>query len=429
VNSIEFLLLFRSQMAVGLACVAVSCVVFGVLLRRCVLSAFDPLFLGAMAHTFAAAVMGFLWVQDLIEPYYLWSYLLTEVAFWAGFFSFARPVRLVQVRAEGLAGEVTFLRFYYCMVVLLVGSVAAFVAKAGLLITQDVSRLVVMQEMGWISWLYDGTSMSVPVLVLLKRYVLDKKSRADWLVLGVVLFALGTKGGKSDFIVLCFSVFLVGWVFSLPRLLRALKVFYVAAPLALFAATALVLSAWSVEMSVTELVLGRLILFGDAFFQGYDRLVFDSLPETNLFRYFFGSIADVWSSLTGPGGQSRVVLGYEWSKYYGFDEGEGPNARHNILGLYLCGFYGAIAFSFVCGAFVAFVRTRLLPVMRSVGRVAAYLTANIAAMYVMIDPSLAVGYLLKLVIVWTIAYLCAAALGVVLRERRLCAPLEGVARE
>jgi hypothetical protein len=33
------------------------------------------------------------------------------------------------------------------------------------------------------------------------------------------------------------------------------------------------------------------------------------------------------------------------------------------------------------------------------------------------------------VIVWTIAYLCAAALGVVLRERRLCAPLEGVARE
>jgi hypothetical protein len=417
VNSVEFLLLFQLEIGAGLACLAFAATVYALLLRRSVMSAFDPLFLGAIAHVFAAAVMAFLVVEEAIDTYFVMSFLLTEVAFWLGFFAIAKPVRPSQFSAQALTDRGLFARFYVVCVLCLLGAVAAFVGRAGLLITQDVSRLVVMQEMGWVSWLYDGSTMLVPVLVLLKRYVLEERSRADWVVLTIVLFALTTKGGKSDFVLAAFAVFLVGSAFSVRGLLNAAKVLYVAVPILLFAVTILVLSAWGSEMTAADLLAGRFVLFGDVFFQGYDATVFAGLPDTNWFQYFFGSLANAWSQVTGALAPPRVVLGYELSKYYyGVDEGMGPNARHNILGLYLFGFWGSLPFSFACGLAVSFVRARPLLGTTSAVGVALYLAANIAIVFVMIDPTLGVAYMIKLAIVGLLAY--AAARVWILRDSR-----------
>jgi hypothetical protein len=107
-----------------------------------------------------------------------------------------------------------------------------------------------------------------------------------------------------------------------------------------------------------------------------------------------------------------VILGYELSNhYYGIDEGMGPNARHNILGLYLFGFYGAIAFSFLCGAVLARVRARPLFGSRTALAVALYLMMNVVSVSAMVDPSMAVGYIIKLAIVVGAAYGCARLLG------------------
>jgi hypothetical protein len=412
VNSLEFLALFQAELGVGLASVITMCAIYAALLWKSVESPFDPLFLGGLAHAFAAAVVLFLWVENLIEPYYLTSYFLTELAFWGGLFVTSRPVRIARFSPGDLLGMSEFMKFYYCSIALLAISVAAFISRAGVLVVQDVSRLVVLQEMGWVSWLFDGTTMSVSVLVMMKRYAFNRRARLDWAVLALVLVALSTKGGKSDFIVMAFAAFLVGTSFSLTSVLRSLRVLYVLVPVALYATTAAVLSTWGSEMSVGEAMLGRLILFGDVFFQGYDSTAFNSLPQTNWIRYFFGSVVDLWDGVFGGVIRPRIVLGYELSSlYYGIDEGIGPNARHNILGLYLFGFYGAIAFSFLCGTAVSVARTHPLFGSRSAIAVALYLVLNIISVFVMIDPAMALGYGIKIAIVAGVAFTCTRVLG------------------
>jgi predicted small integral membrane protein len=399
-NSIEFILLFQSTLGVGLACVAVACGVYFVMLKRSVGSPFDPLFLGAAAHAFAAAVVVYLVAQQLIASHFVASFVATEFAFWIGFFVVRRPVQLARVSREQVVGHQAFRRFYVSCISIFLFSLIVFIGKAGLLITQDVSRLIVMQQLGWVSWLYDGSLFFATVLVLMKRHVIGERARADWPILAAVVFAVATKGGKSDFILVCFSVYLVGAVFAVRPLMRALNALYVIAPAALYAVTAAILNVWGAETSVVEALLGRMILFGDVFFQAYDTAAFDALPRSGFWSYFFGSITDAVSRALGYMPEPRTVLGYELSNYYyGVDEGIGANARHNVLGLYLFGFAGSIVFSFVCGVFVSLVRARTLRGPQSAVRIALYLVANIAVVYVMIDPALAVGYFIKVGIV------------------------------
>ena len=397
-NAGQFLELYASNFYENSLWTLFVVLIYFILFRKSFSSIIDPLFLGVIAQAFSASVVLVMYISDVIDVYYLYSFLATELAFLIGCFSFFRSPSLSKIDSSVFSGN-EFRIFYLIFSIFFWMFSIFYIYSAGLALFVAESRLVTMQNLGVISWFVDVLWSAAPLCFFIKKYISKRTGLSDYLLLGAAFLFLLTKGGKSDFLPFVYSFFIVAHVFSVVKLQRYLVFVTLLVPTLLLIATAITLSIWEVNENVIFYVVKRLILFGDAFFQGYTDVFFESLPESGFVHYFFNSIYATYCHIFGLVPNPKVVVGYEMSKfYYGVSEGMGANARHNILGLYLFGPYGAVVFSFFCGFLLSFLR-RGLYLSRGWLFTIFYVVINLFVHFIMIDPALAVGYFVKVFVV------------------------------
>ena len=384
--------------------IAAACLIFYfALFRTKIRSIADPLILGIFAHSFALnAVIVMHRAGELDEEYWT-SFLLTEASFLLGFFIFCSRRGIARSNdAAWLKPDTSLITHIYwanLIITLLVSTL--YLLSTGPLLFERTSRLIIFQQLGVIAWFMDIGWIALPISILFKKKA-GRFSPLDMVVLTACFFLLLTKGGKSDFLILLFALSVTAIHLSLHRVERTINRFMVVSPPLLALATAIVLSTWESELSVTGALIERFLFFGDAFVLGYNRNFIDWLPEVNFFEYFFPSILRALDQLISFGAplQERYVLGFKmYEYYYGIESGIGPNARHNILGLILFGKEGAILFSFLCGTALGILRSRVI--RASSGSILSsfvYTLLSTFSIFIMIDPSLAAGYFLKILI-------------------------------
>ncbi|MBX9763518.1 MAG: hypothetical protein K2Y24_10900 [Pseudomonadaceae bacterium] len=396
----QFLDLYSSNLSANIYSTLFVIVLYLFIFRKSFSSIVDPLFLGVIAQAFSASVVLVMYFSDVIDDYYLYSFLATEAAFLIGCFSLFRSPSLSKLNGSILVVNSRGFKFFYFVfcVFFWVFSVL-YLYSAGLALFVAESRLITMQNLGVISWFVDILWSAGPLFFFLKRYIIKNSSPGDYFLLFAAFFFLLTKGGKSDFLPFVYSFFIVTHVFSVVKLQRYMFFVTLLVPALLLLATAITLSIWGVDENVVFYAIKRFVLFGDAFFQGYTREFFELLPESGFFHYFFNSLYGTYCYVFGLVPGPKVIMGYEMSKlYYGVSEGMGANARHNILGLYLFGPYGSVLFSFFCGFLLSFLR-RGFYLSKSWLFVVFYIVINLFVHFIMIDPALAVGYFIKVFVV------------------------------
>ena len=397
---VDFLNLVSQHIEVALFLCAILICAYLLVYRLGISSVADPLFIGVLASAFSAAVIAILVYLEEIKLFYIASFLAAEMAFliatlWGG----AKHLKLRRLTPDAVKNS-WYLTFHYLLVATFLISTSSYLWSAGLPVLQATSRLITFQELGMLTWVLDVTWVGVPISVLIKRHFLNKKSLFDYflLVLSFLLFA--TKGGKSDIVYILFVLHIFSQVTGSTSVKRVESMLLIALPILLVAITSVVLATWGVEASALQVVLERFLLFGDVFFMGYNDSFLATLPDVGFFSYFFGGTKSAVDAFFGNVESERFILGYAISTfYYGSGEGIGPNARHNILGLVLWGPVFAVAFSALCGATFRMCRRYVLGRGKSLFSIFIYCIINVYAWIFFIDPSLALGYLLKISIV------------------------------
>ncbi len=397
---VDFLDLVSQYQEILLAFCLIFTIGYFLIYRSGISSVADPLFLGVVASAFSTSVIAILVYFEKIDEVYLVSFLTTEVGFiaasiWGG----AKNLQLRRLTPD--ATECSwFLVFHYLFVTTFLAASFIYLWNVGLPVLQEASRLITFQELGILTWILDVTWVGVPLSVLLKRNFLNRKSAIDYLLLIFSFFLFATKGGKSDIVYILFVLHVFSQVTGATSTKRIESILLMAIPILIFIITSIILATWGVEVSAFQVVLERFLLFGDVFFMGYNEAFLATVPDVGVFDYFFGGIKSIFNSLLGNYSSPRFILGYAISEfYYGVEEGIGPNARHNILGFILWGPIFSLAFSICCGFVFRFCRKNVLGSGRNLFYIFLYCIINIYSWMFFVDPSLAVGYILKIILV------------------------------
>jgi len=397
---LDFLDLVYQHIGVALFLCATLILVYLLMFRSGISSVADPLFVGVLASAFSAAVVAILVYLEEIKLFYFTSFFITEIAFlisvlWGG----ANCIRLKKLTPD-VAKNSQYLVFHYLLTAAFLLSTSLYLWRVGLPVFQTTSRLITFQELGVLTWVLDVTWVGVPLSVLIKRHFLNKKSVFDYFLLVFSFFLFATKGGKSDIVYILFALHIFSQVTDSVLVKRIESILLMALPVLLLAITSVVLSTWGVETSALQVVLERFLLFGDVFFMGYNDSFIATVPDIGFFSYFFGGTMSTIDAIFGNVASERFILGYAISDfYYGSGEGIGPNARHNILGLILWGPTFAVIFSALCGATFRMCRMRVIGGGKSLFSIFFYCLVNVYAWFFFIDPALALGYLLKILVV------------------------------
>lgn len=373
----------------------------------------DPLMIGYLAQAFSCSVVLFIYIEDVLSDYFFYSFIFTEVAFLLPC-AFMRKKYKENYLGENIKASITsewyanYSTFYLVTLIIFAISSVAYFALAGIPILNQMSRLDTTDSLGALSWFTDVYWVCLPALVIIKRYVFFKKNKMDLIIIGFCFVFLLAKGGKSDFFFLIVSLFLVKEVYKIKELNKVVKYLSYISPLVIIGLMIILFSVWNSDENVIKAFFERFVLFGDVFYQGYNKVFFASLP-TNIYPwdYFFGGTINKIKELFGFSSKEKVVFGYEIAKYYyNIDSGIGPNARHNILGLYLFGPYFSVLFSFLIGVIYCAIRSGRGIINSRTPRTSLrfffYVVFCTYSCFIFVDPSLALGLYLKIIVVFSV---------------------------
>lgn len=412
--------------------ISLGCLVFYLLLFfRKIKTVTDPLILGVIAHAFGFNAMIIMYVNGNVENEFFIGFLSTEFAFIIGFFLFCTKggIATINTNCELRLQSNWPLVSALCWANIITVTIftALYLFRTGLMLFDKTSRLDTLQQLGVVAWFIDIGWVALPASLMIKGKI-KGMGAADIFIVALCFFLLLTKGGKSDFLILLFTLGIASIHLAIHKARYYLTLAALLSPLLLMVATAAVLYVWDSELTVFEALIERFLFFGDAFILGYNKSFLDSLPDIGFFEYFFQSIVaniqTILSASVAP--NERFVLGFKmYEYYYGVESGIGPNARHNILGLVLFGSVGAIVFSFCCGAIFGILRSRVLILSRSwVFSSFSYILISTFSVFMMIDPSLTAGFFLKIIVYLIFVFLMTKAI----LFARFCVGMKLIAR-
>lgn len=370
-NNLEFGLHFAENISVGVLFVVVSLLVNLLLFRRYIYSLFDPLLFFTILSAMGGSVVLYLYWFDLITLFYFTSYLLTQVAFLAGFLLRGPPSHRLNatVSVSRLYGG-PLRALYPISVILFVVSQLLVYAVTGIPLFLE-SRLEAFSGgggYGIFSRIIFVTS-NIALVVAVYRLLLLHRGRIsrllDYLVVGFCGLVAILSGSKGALLSLIFSIslalFFARRFYPVQQIEQRMRRIFI---LVIALSFPVAITATSVQSGIdqlSELVASlamRFVQTGDIYFMVYPDDVLAGLQDGN------GLVALFYSPL----GSMRLVgredlpinLGLQAFKYhYDLDVLSGPNARHNVFGLKYFGPVFSIVFSFVLGALLSFIRNAL----------------------------------------------------------------------
>jgi hypothetical protein len=391
--------------------------------RNQIKSILDPYMLAAISSVFCLAVIFLLYFSNYISFYLFLSYILTQVAFFLGLYTF-RVRKKINVTKKIVPNNNKYsniVAFYFFSVIYIICQVVIFEIKGIPLFME--SRLETFANGGGTGIL--GRISDVSSIFSLYTFFLvikiDKFRFSEipkYIMILLIFITLFLSGSKSSFLIV-FSVFWCYINFTQIKGGDYLSYFKLIKenimPILIFSLI-IVLIIIKVQTSnlnnISENALNpflllslRLVHSGDVYWYAYPSNIYLSINGDRWFSALF----------TDTLGLLRI---YDWDKlpeaigitlkniHHPSDILQGPNARHNVFGLVYFGFYWSIFFSYSLGIVLSFIRNKLPYIVNADifgGGVFTYLMCRGAS--IDSDPMLAVTYLNNLLFIFPILFI------------------------
>lgn len=356
--------------------------------RKYILSVLDPMFLIVVASALANCIVFYLYYLDQIKPHYLYSFIVTELAFIAGFFVF-RPIKSFEYILNREVSEITpktfdenfiTIMFYWASLLHVFLQLLTYLI-VGLPILME-SRLTVYSGgtgFGIVGRMVDTISGIGIFLLFYRVFYCDNKFLGNcynFFYLLFVFFALIVSGNKSNLIFLVYYLFVLN-LFMLKikgnTVFHTIKKIQKIQNLLLISSIGLVFFVISIQLATSGsdtdfssslLVLGkRIVSFGDIYYLSLPNGVITQLRDK--YGPFLQLIKD-------PLAMFRIIPyadlpkdnGFAVSAYHYGDIAAGPNPRYNYFAmLYFDNYFAQAFYCFTIGLFLSFLRNKLFYIM------------------------------------------------------------------
>jgi hypothetical protein len=370
---VSFGLLLNEHLGLFAGILVVSIVFYTLIFRRFYISILDPVLFAVLFSVFGFAVVWFLYFAGSIEPKYLASYLLTQIAFWLGLFSFKSlkkrqlisPYKPIIFQDQQLFEKVFFL---VTSLLYLFGQLLSYqVIGIPLLLGTHID--VYNNSGGW-GMLGRILDVVKPCAIFMLIYFLFKVNTSFFITiykyffLAVIILFFALSGSKGEFMSLGFIIFcflLLNAVSYKKQFLKINKYGVIILGVGVvFALLTIVVQPGGIGegQTTTEVFLFRFVASGDTYFFVYPNNNIEHISHAQPFLALFGDIFSTVRII--PREKQPVVLGVQLFRMFSdLDITAGPNARHNVFGYVYYGFYGSIVFSYLIGLTLSFVRNKL----------------------------------------------------------------------
>jgi oligosaccharide repeat unit polymerase len=397
------------------------------LFRNQVKSFFDPYFIAVFSSVFCFTDVFFMYFVNKISFYVLSSYILTQISFILGFFTFKKlkaPIIETQVlKTKKDVYRKNLIAFYFFSFIYIITQVIIYSTKG--IPLYMVSRLETFIDgsgsgvLGRITEVSSVFSLYSFLLVTkFNKFTFNETVKYITIILIFLTFILS--GSKASFLI----VFYVLWAYILfsqikgsdyllyLKILKAhtkklILVSIFLASLVIYIQSKNISQDSDVKESFNPLVemAFRFVYSGDIYWFSYPNNVYQSIPNNNATTALFGDIFGLFRIYSWT--EMPEALGLTMKRYHHpSDVITGSNARHNVFGLIYFGFIGSIIFSFILGLFLSFIRNKLPYYLNNTffgGGVFTYLIIKTAGLDT--DPPLAVTYLDNLFFIFPILYI------------------------
>ena len=370
---VSFGLLLKANEVLYCVIFAVSVIIYALLFKRLFISILDPIVFALIFSVFGFSVVWFLYFTKSIDTRYLVSYMLTQVAFWAGLFTFQSlrrreilsEVKVVKVEDEEFLEKIFFVIASSIYVLIQLASYA--LVGIPLLLS---SHIDIYNNSGGFGILGRTLDVLKPCSVFMLVWFLFKPSRSilfktyQYFFLMMVLLFFALSGSKGEFMLLGFILFCF-LILNASRFkktfgkLRRLEIMILGAGLCFVFFTIFVQPTENgITSNNLQFFAFRLVSSGDAYFFAYPNHNIEKISGSQPFLALFGDIFSTVRLI--PREQQPQILGLQLFRMFSnLDIITGPNARHNVFGYVYFGFFGSIIFSYLIGFLLSLVRNRL----------------------------------------------------------------------
>ena len=419
----EFAIHYFDNIGVGITFLVLSFVGVFLIYRRHIYSIFDPLLFMTVLASSAYSVVFYLYYFEMIADYYFYSFLLTQFFFFIGF-SLNKPIRFNKEVVLNETSSIPSLRFNGAMVFLY--PIAVFLYIFSQLVVYKYSGIPLFMESrlqafsggggyGFLRRVIYVTSIISVALAFFRIFYVKTNifgKAFDYFTIAVSVIFAGLSGSKAALLLLIFTCFFVIFFsrkFGPADLVekRAKRVFLsgalVAVPLAVM--TLVVQSGLRGWGDVSVSLLMRFINTGDIFYMALPNNLLGDLTPANGFMAMFKDVLGALRIFSWEELPVNLGLQVFWANY-NVDLISGPNARHNIFGLFYFGVVGGAVLSFCLGFFVSFIRNRVyLALPATLSSMIFYVLLCSVTLYVEQDPAgMAVGYYFSIFLIYPVLY-------------------------
>lgn len=397
------------------------------LFRSQIKSFIDPYFFAVFSSAFCLTDVFFMYFINKISFYIFSSYVLTQISFFLGFYSFKkRKTPIVNVKNLDEKPDVSLndlIAFYFFSFIYLTSQVIIYATKGIPLFM--VSRLETFSDGGGSGVLGRITEVS-SIFSLYSFFLVIKVDKIrlsesfKYIIISLIFLTFMLSGSKGSFLTI-FYVFWTYIVFSqlkggeyqvylrlLKKNIKRIVFFSVSlACLVIYIQSKNKQEEADISEAMNPIVemAFRFVYSGDIYWFSYPNNVYQSIPSDRGITALFGDVFGLfriydWTELP-------EAIGLTMKRYHHpSDIIMGSNARHNVFGLIYYGFIGSIFFSYTLGLMLSFIRNKLPSYLNYTffgGGVFTYLIIKTAGLDT--DPPLTVTYLDNLFFVFPILFL------------------------
>lgn len=364
-----FGLLLYDNIYIYISCLLASVLLYYFIFRRTYISILDPWILSTVFSCFGFSVVWFLYFTNSIDVIYLYSYLLTQGAFWLGLFTFNNLKKgeiLSKATENVLKNENNFIKifflvssFLYVIIQILSYSVIGIPLFIG-------SHVDIYSNSG--GWGILGRFLDVlkPISIFFLIHVFFKfKKSLFWIIykyvfLVIILTFFGLSASKGEFMnvgVIFFCYVLLNSSYNWNYLVSLKKIEKKIVLVGLFFVFLTISLQAESGNSSLSVFLFRLVASGDTYYFAYPNHNIEALKADQPFLALFG---DLFSTLRLiPREAQPQTLGIQLFRMFNkSDIIAGPNSRHNVFGYAYFGFYLSIIFSYAIGILLSYIRNK-----------------------------------------------------------------------
>ncbi|WP_406682294.1 O-antigen polymerase [Escherichia coli] len=369
----DFFLLYTQNIEAAIFFLLISLLSVWLIMRKHVYSIYDPMFFFLILAASGYSVVYFLYYLGMLSSYYFFMFLLTQWVFFVGW-KLNRPIRVTEYKKD-FKIDGAFSVFYYLTSLFFVISQLVVYRYKGIPLFAE-SRLEFFSGgdgFGIFNRIIIVTSTISLSIALFRIIYLRRRLGQKFYDLFFVLFYLAVQvlsGSKSGLLVIAFIyglTTLYAQRFNLSRHneKRIKKYIFLLVVLAIpIALITIYIQSMAVygTVDISFLLIGLMMRFvntGDIFFMAWPNDFLNGVLSSehgflSLFKDFLGALRLI------PQDELPVHMGLViFDSMYNTDVMSGPNARHNVFGLFYFGAIGGTIYSFILGWLVGFLRNKV----------------------------------------------------------------------